>query len=281
MGLKVIEKPVFKIVFGADGPIPMLDTRTIFEEDVSVYFQTHKLMEENIITEGAVGVMVSERIDSSYVEVGKEETISQKRDVRAFDISYVNPITHKTEKLHVETQTISTDITNPIDRTLAIKSTYPVYKFITSPIYVEKIDYNILDDIRKKTEIVSPKPFGGGMAIPIIKVTKLKKAKAVEVKQAEKQQAYREMIKREKIIEKKINTRIVVLKKTVKKLKNNKLLEPILRDLPRRTRAILLVRLSKKEKVDNEIVELMLMDDIKFLEELKVKLKKMGMNQFH
>lgn len=285
MVLKLVQKPIYKFVFGPNGPIPLIDTRMMFEEEITTFFQSHPVMKEEIIRKesekadyGSREVM-PESITSSGGIVSGGSKVTRTKDKRVFDITYENPITHKMETLHVDVQTISTDVSNPVDKTLKAGSTYPVYKYITSPIYSEKIDQNILKDIRRKTEIVTPKPFGGGVAIPIVKVIEVKKSEALEEKLEEKKVAFQEVMRRERLIEKNIETKIVSLQIAVKSLKEKKPLDVVLERLPRRMRAILIIRLRRKRKVDNEIVEMILLDDLKFLEELKIKLKKMNLKQ--
>lgn len=283
MALKLVEKPMYRIIFGPDGPIPLIDTQMIFQEDITEFFRAHNLLFESIMrgekSDYGSRSVIPESIEGRHVESGTAE-IDRQSDVRSFDIAYENPVTHKMEVMHAKTETISTNIKNPIQKALKTGSTYAVYKFITTPIYIERIDPYIWEQAMKKIEITSPKPFGGGVAIPIIKVVQANKKIKAEKKAEVVRTSLIEVKRRKRIVRKKIDKQIVVLEMAVKALRKKKPLPKIIEKLPRRIRALLLVKLRNKKKVDNEIVEMMLLDDIKFLEALKIKLGKMGLKDF-
>lgn len=285
MSLKLIMKPIYSITFGPHGPIPMIETQLIFEQDIIPFFQNYEVMNEEIIrkdpekSEVGEGAVIPEEITITGGQTGEEREMSKTTDKRVFDITYENPITHKTETLHVKVQTIITDIVNPVDKTLQTGSTYSVYKYITSPIPVEKIDHYLMDEINRKIEIVSPKPFGAGMIIPIIDITKRSNEIVIAEELEGKKTAFAEIMKRERLIEKNIEEKILALENAVDSLQKKESLESVLDKLPRRARAILLIKLRNKKKVTNEIVEHLLLNDLKFLKELKEKLRKMDLKQ--
>ncbi len=276
---KLVQKPLYRMIFGLNGPIPLLDTQMIFEEDIVEFFQAHALMREEIVKKPQkTRFGIAEKITTTHSETGSSQ-LDQKSDKVTFDISYQNPVTKEIETIHAKTETISTDISSPIDTMLKTGSTYSIYNYITTPIYTEKIDPYIMEEIRKKIKIVPPKPFGGGVVIPIIKISKKIRSKAVAKKVEEARLALIEVMARERWVEKKLQRRIIVLEDAVKALRKRTQLKKVLDKLPRRMRALLLIRLKNKKKVTNKIVELLLLEDIGFLKELKIKLGKMGLKK--
>ncbi|MDD5023157.1 MAG: hypothetical protein PHU63_03240, partial [Candidatus ainarchaeum sp.] len=219
MGLALIEKPIYKMFFGLNGPIPLMETQYIFVEDVTNFFRTQPHLIEDLIkigeksdygsSEVLAESSVGTKVDGSIGE------IEQEMDRRSFDISYENPITKKTEVLHAKTETIKRKMKNPVDQTLETGSTYPVYKFITTPIFIEKIDPYILEEVMKKIEIDSPKPFGGGTMIPVVRVIETTKLVEDEKKANAAREALIEIDYRKEIMEGKINHQIEVLEYAV------------------------------------------------------------------
>ncbi|MFA5050208.1 MAG: hypothetical protein WC501_04335 [Candidatus Micrarchaeia archaeon] len=286
MEYKLAEIPVYKMHFGPNGPMPIVETQLIFREDISQLFQSKENMREDIIkdarkTYGKTKSETSTREISG--KVGKDETVDQTVRTQEFSVSYENPITHELETLNITSQSIITDIENPIDETIAAGSTYPIYKYIASPIfstqiYKEWIDEGILNDIRKKVELASPGPYGAGSVIPIMQVIKkdIKTAEKIRIETA--RERIIESVKRGELVNEQIEDKIAVLEYIIEALGRGESLTEILKNVPDNIRTLILIQLKKRKKINNEIIIEMLIENIGFLKELKKKLGKMDVS---
>ncbi len=282
MQYKMVEIPVYKMHFGPNGPVPLSETQLIFQEDITLFFQSKEHLREDIIknAKGYGATKYNTSLRENTGKVGKDETVDQTIRTNDFNITYENPITNETETLNVSTQAIITDIENPIDATIAGGSTYPIYKYIASPlfstlIYKEFIDEQVLENIRKRIEVVSPGPYGAGSVIPINEILE-KENEIREIKKIEKaKDNLIESVKRGKIMAGQIDEKIELLEYLINELEEGKSLAEILKKVPENIRTLILIQLSKRKKVNNKMIIELLKENILFLKELKGKLVKM------
>ena len=281
--MKLVAKPVYTYFFGENGPIPLKETRYMLQEDLTETFREHELMRERIIKrQESGGVASAEGVekDSDQNETNSPAdgktmvTGIQKRD---FSLSYFNPVTNKTDVIHTQSDTIKIDIANnPVDRSLSQGSTYSIYKYITTPIITQKLDPYILKEIRSHIEVGEPKPFGGGSAIPIIKVEEASKRisdiVAIERTRSDAKYKFTQVIRRKRRMEKRVESEIVEIEKAVKDLEKGKTAEESLKKLNESIRARVLLKMKKK-KLSEAVLSLILVGDLKFLKELKTKLR--------
>ncbi|MBN2477871.1 hypothetical protein JXB01_01125 [Candidatus Micrarchaeota archaeon] len=287
MEAKVKMKQIYRFDPFSQIYLPLEETQVLFQEDVMQYFKQHNLMEEGPITEVSAGIAsvqdeLAETRTSSEVlgEVGVKEKTKKETETVDFAIVYYNPVTKKSEVVHIKSEVVITDYIDTIEDSVKNASAYGIYKFVTTPLLTTEVNQEVLREIMDKIEIVSPKPFGGAMTVPRIIIEKTEKPE-IEVLEGEKSRAEKAVVtalERKLEMAKKIDEEIVALEQAAEMLKGKKPLEKIIEKLPPKIRALVLVQIKKK-KMDKEILRMLILEDVKFLEKIKIKLNKMSLKE--
>ncbi|GEM_PF-3653437 len=272
------EKLVYRYSFGADGPIPIVETALLFKDDILLFFRYHEVLAEGPIKteapkeEGAEGTVET---TTSAQESPKDEKVNKTLSERGFGIKYFNPVLNKMQTISSKTQTVITDVMkNPVDDALSKESEQPVYSYVTSLIITEKVNPYLLEEIRRSFDIQPPKPFGGGMVIPLTIEKKEETPEEIEIQIAKG--ILTETLRRKESVQIKAHGEIVAIEHAVQAIRKGEPLEKATEKLPVGVRAALWVRLKKKE-IDKEAVLALLMKDLKLLKGITVKLKKMSL----
>ncbi len=265
------EKVVYRYEFGADGPIPILETVLLFKDDVLLFFKS-----QEVLAEGPIKTETAEEGEKQTIEIPaiKDEKFSKTKSERGFGIKYFNPILNKTQNVIATTQIVVTDVMkNPVDEALSKENEQVVYSYVASPIMTEKVNPYLLEEIRRSFDIQPPKPFGGGVVVPLT----IEKKEAPEVAEIQvAKEMLIETLRRKESVIKRAQGEIIAIEYAVKAIRKGKPLEKATEKLPVGVRAALWVRLRKKE-IDKEAVLALLMKDLKLLKGISVKLKKMSL----
>ncbi len=200
-----------------------------------------------MLVEGPIKGETSEEGEKQTIEVPaiKEEKFSKTKSERGFGIKYFNPILNKTQNVIATTQIVVTDIMkNPVDEALSKENEQVVYSYVASPIMIEKVNPYLLEEIRKSFDIQSPKPFGGGVMVPLT-VEKKEGPEVAEIKMAKEMLI--ETLRRKESIIIRAQGENIAIEHAVQAIRSGEPLEKATEKLPVGVRAALWVRLKKKE----------------------------------
>jgi hypothetical protein len=247
---------------------PMIEMEIATSEDILSQFVSQSLLIEEAkksVKEEAEVLAHAAKKESEILEIGK------KGATRTYSLTYYNPVTHKAEIIEEKIDIKVTDyVTRMIEESVGINSSYPLYTFVASPLIRTEIVAWKLKQILDEREYGTPPEFGGTAKV---KVSPKKKSEIIAIKKRDEaiKEAVVEAIIRKEKSEEKLGHEIVVFEETVKAIREGKDTKKSISKLPPLSRARYKVAMKRKRLSKEEIIDLLL-QDIKFLKNLKKKL---------
>ncbi len=251
-------KMVYTYNFRFHDLFPMMELQQVAEEESAVgAFVPHPLMGESLIKEEKdEGGVMAEAVGKTYT------------------LTYYNPETHKKEFLGSRTDIRIRDyVERMIEESLAMRSVYPLYGFIGTPIMKQEIVLWKLEQILAEREYGTPPPSGGGAAVVPVTAIEQKKEEIVAVeRQEEIKAAVAEAVVRKEKSELRIGQEILLLGDAVEAIREGEDVEKVLERLPPLTYARYIAAL-RRLKLSREKIIALLARDVSFLKKVKKKLE--------
>lgn len=251
-------KMVYTYNFRFHDLFPMMELQQVAEEESAVgAFLPHPLMGESLIKEEKdEGGVMAEAAGKTYT------------------LTYYNPETQKQEFLGSRSDIRIKDyVERMIEESLGMRSLYPLYGFIGTPIMKREIVLWRLEQILAEREYGTPPPSGGGAAVVPVKVVEQKKEEIVAVeRQEEIKAAVAEAIVRKERSELRIGEEILLLEDAVEAIREGEDMEKVLERLPPLTYARYIMAL-RRLKLSREKIIALLARDASFLKKVKKKLE--------
>jgi hypothetical protein len=247
---------------------PLLDLE-IDQEEIASSFMEQALLEEKATKEIKDEHEVYAKTD---IKEFKKEAFG-KSEKRTYSLTYVNPVSHKTEVIQEKIDIKITDYTTKmIEESVGINSGYPMYTYIAAPIIRKEVVPWILEEILNQREYDTPPEAGSAAAIKI--PDNAKKSEIVAIKKQEEfaREAVIETIKRKEDSQVKLNDEIIVFQEVVKAIRSGKDVKESIKRLPPLSKARYSILIRKKE-IDEETLLALLMQDVSFLKGIVKKLR--------
>ena len=258
---------------------PLIEIIRVTDHDAMMFFAKHELLDEKYMKKHRTAqIMAQAQNKISTADQRKEVKTGKEREeleTKTYALTYYNPETDTEEVLTTTSDIKITDnIQKSVEESTGLQSGYSIYSFITTPLMIKVIDERLLKEILDEREYGTPPKFSGATAVRVS--DERTRAKIIAVHNAERSKdALVESMRRKDLVEAKIDQEIIMLEETVNLIrKDEEKPDLALRRLGPLTRARFLVALRKK-KLSNEVIVLLLEKDIRFLKEIKGKLKGM------
>ena len=255
---------------------PLLETEIIVQQEdvVQTWAGRQEAIEKPFTTEKKGAAVRIAEIEGEAESIGERQQVQTekkgKRLSRSYALTYYNPVTDKTELLATQRDIHVQDVAQQmIEEARGTSSTYPLYSFITAPIMAKEVKPYLLQQILNEREYDTPPPFGGGTRI---RVTPEKTAISMVVPYDQARAAIVETLRRKETIERKLGREIMLLTEAVALLREKKTAATALNHLGPLTRARFLIAWKKKKLPPKVLVQL-LEEDIRFLNQIKKKLR--------
>lgn len=258
---------VYTYSFRFQDLLPLIEFQEIAAEECSLgVFMSQPLMGESLIKagKGEAGVMA---------EAAGEASAKKTRGT--YVLTYYNPETQKAELLEAKRDVRITDfVTRMIEESVGIRSVYPLYSFIGTPIVKQEVVLWRLEQILAEREYGTPPPSGSSAPVMPVRVRAQKKSEIAAIRKHEEEimEAVAEAIIRKEKSELKIGEEVMILDGAVESLRKGGPIENALRKLPPLSRARYLVAL-RKGKLSRQTIIAMLAQDSSFLKKVKKKLE--------
>ena len=258
-------KMVYTYSFRFHDLLPMMELQQVAEEESAIgAFVSHPLMREELI---------AERKKEAAVMAEAAGKISPKK--KTYVLTYYNPETNKVELLESRTDIrIKDHVSRMIEESVGVRSVYPLYSFIGTPIMKQEIVLWKLEQILAEREYGTPPPTGSGAPVMPIKMREQKKREMVAIKKHEEgiKGAIAEAIVRKEKSEAEIGEEIIVFEEAVAALRKGEKIEKVLERLPPLSRARYIIALRKLRLSREKIIRLLVRDS-SFLKKVKKKLE--------
>lgn len=258
---------------------PIIDMQSVVESHSALAtFSGFALLMENLMREKAYhGMQVLARAAAKKEDgVKTEAKKTSKSETQTYSLVYINPETKKAETISAKS-TIKIDDTakRMVEESMGMRTTAPMYKFISTPLVMKRVDPYKLKEILDQREYGTPPPFGGAAKVKLTAEKKKVESEIVAVKQDRKARSGLKLsLLRKKRMEAAITEELMVLREVMAEIEGGAELEEALARLPPLTRARFQVALKIK-KLDREAVVSLLKKDVRFLKKMKDKLKKL------
>ena len=246
---------------------PMFDIE-VDSDTIASVFMRHALFEEKAKKKVLNEPELYARRDTKTLKKDKSGTSEE----RAYTLTYVNPVSHKTEVMEEKADIRIDDIsTRIIEESVGINSGYPLYAYIASPIIRKEVVPWVLEEILNEREYGTPPESGSGTAIRV--PDEAKKSEIVAVRKQEEcaREAVVEAIRRKEDAEMKLGHEIARFEKVVQAVKDDGKPGQHLKKLSPLSRARYMV-LLKKKLADRKVLLKLLMQDASFLRGIRKKL---------
>jgi hypothetical protein len=285
MAEQYAQKLIYSYDFKSQEIRPMVETEILLaRDDVLASFREKSLdeplrketpVQSEDVSLAEVQDDVAAMTETSYSST-QTPTETEQGESRHYAITYFNPATGKSEVLSlVSSIRIKDYAKSVVDESVGLRSTYPIYSFIASPLVQTVIDPYKLQEIKDNMEYGTPPKFGGAMAVrcetkPVVKIVPLSR------KEVQKNM-FGEAMMRKQLTRNRVEEEIILLEKAVQDLKAHMGAEEAIKRLPALSRARFQAALRKKHL--SPIVVLGLMEkDVSFLKNVKKKLDAMSRN---
>jgi hypothetical protein len=269
MGKKKKMAVVYAYDFAIREMRPMIEMEIASSQDILSQFVSQSLLVEEAkrsVKEEAEVLAQALKKTGESLKTGKEKGVA-----KTYSLTYYNPVTHKAEVIEKKIDIRVTDfVTRMIEESVGINSSAPLYTFVASPLIRTEVVPWKLKQILDEREYGTPPEFGGAAKA---KVSDEKKSEIVAIKKEDEaaREAVVEAIVRKEESEKKLSAEIVIFEETIKAIREGKGIKRPLSKLPPLSKARYKVALEKKNLSKEEIIDLLL-QDVKFLKNLKKKL---------
>ncbi len=266
--MAVRHRMVYSYDFRFGDLLPLMEFQGAAEQESSQgVFMSQPILKESL--------MKGEKEEAGVMAEAAGEIATKAEAKKAYVLTYYNPETQKVELLEARSDVRIKDfVTRMIEEAVGIRSAYPLYRYIGSPIMKQEIVLWKLEQILAEREYGTPPPSESGAPVMSVKMMERKKSEIVAIKKHEDEirEAIAEAIIRKEKSEVKIDEEILLLEETVEALRRGEAVEKALKLLPPLTRARYIVALRKRG-LSREMIIGLLVRDSSFLKRIKKKLE--------